>query len=341
MTTGKIKSRIFLRLGIVCSFIFAIIIGIDGALGWITLGLALSFFVLHWMQTSAWLNSHPDESSQEDSDLDNVLKQVRVERTETKKQNEETQSYTGKEQSFQIFRKLLSGFGYFILAIIIFVFGYAVVTSPNEDETLLGFTEEQLISKGDNSYTLTDYDSAFLYYSVAKQKNNNNLYALLGLGNVKYTMGQYDSALWYYQKTIAQDARFSAGRYNVAWWHYAQKKYSEAISRLHSLVRDEPQNGQALQLLGDAYYDFKDFDNAFIWYNKAYEAKYNNGWLCYVLGYLYATRNQPDRAIALYKEALYFDPNNAGIYENLADLLPGKEGEEYRKKADELKKQVK
>ncbi|MCU0384361.1 MAG: tetratricopeptide repeat protein [Cyclobacteriaceae bacterium] len=340
----KTKSKIFLWLGIVLLFVFAIITNVDGALGWLIFGLALSCFVIHWMRTSSWINSAEEDDA---PDIEDLLNQANVKRTQTetvKQQKSEEQKNrnapTNKNDADQLglVKKILSWIGYILIGLIFLLVLFGIFGSDEEADKLQSFSAEELVVKGDNSYTLTDYDSARIYYNLAKQKNENYPGSWLGIGNLKYTEGEKDSALWYYQKTVSIDARFSAGRFNIAWWHYNQGNYSEAISRLLSLTKDEPKNGQALQLLADIYYEKKDFNKAFDWYNKAYEADYANSWLCHVLGYLYDTRNQTKRAIELYKEAVYYNPNNAEVYVRLGELLPGNEGEPYRKKAAELKK---
>jgi tetratricopeptide (TPR) repeat protein len=338
------KSKIYLWLGIVLIFVFAIVTNIDGALGWITLCLALSSFVIHWMRTSAWINSVEED---DEAGLEDLLKHANVKRTQpetTIQQKKEVKSDNAEPRNnndadtFLWVKKILSWIGYIIIGFIFLLVLFGIFGSDEQADKLQSFSAEELVVKGDNSYTLNDYDSARIYYNLAKQKNENYPGSWLGIGNLKYAEGEKDSALWYYQKTVSIDARFSAGRFNIAWWHYNKGNYSEATSRLLSLTKDEPKNGQALQLLADIYYEKKDFNNAFDWYNKAYEAQYANGWLCHVLGYLYDTRNQTKRAIELYKEAVYYNPDNADVYVRLGELLPGNEGEEYRKKAADLKK---
>lgn len=336
------KHSVFLFIGIGFAFIFALIWSIDGAIAWLTFGLTCAAFVLHWKVNSNWINNTIEPEQEEEVSLEELLKEVSIKQT-TKDGNQSPQ----QKQNFKkvkpieiqdVVKKILSSIGYIVIGIIVFVFGFAIISGDDSEEAFENLSAEELVIKGDNSYTYSDYDSASYYYSKAKEKNPNYPGVWLGLGNLKYANNEIDSALIYYQKSVSIDARFSAGRYNMAWWHYSQKNYSEAISRLISLTKDEPNNGQALQLLGDAYYDQKDFNNSFTWYEKAYQADYKNGWLCHVLGYLYDTRNQTNKAIELYKEAVYYNPDNADVYVRLGELLPGAEGEEYRKKAAELKK---
>jgi hypothetical protein len=58
-----------------------------------------------------------------------------------------------------------------------------------------------------------------------------------------------------------------------------------------------------------------------------------------VLGYLYDTKGETERAIALYKEAVDMAPNKADVFERLGQLIPGPEGEEFRMQAERLKKE--
>jgi hypothetical protein len=52
------------------------------------------------------------------------------------------------------------------------------------------------------------------------------------------------------------------------------------------------------------------------------------------MGYLYEAKNDNARAITLYKEALQYDTTTGDIYKRLGDLIPGKDGDVYRQRAE-------
>jgi tetratricopeptide (TPR) repeat protein len=230
-----------------------------------------------------------------------------------------------------------------LIALAVLAFLYNVTSSSNsttteEFSTNEIFVEEgTFLSKGNDSYNASMYDSAYYYYKRALVQTPDLADAWLGVGNVCYSREQKDSALWYYQKSIQVNPLYSQGRYNTAWWYYADKQYDKAISTVNRLYSDDVENIDAMQLLGDSYYAKVNYDSALIWYEKTYNKGTRSLWLCHVMAYLYDTKNDNTKAIALYKEALEYDATVIEIYDRLGELLPGSEGEEYRTEAARLK----
>lgn len=57
------------------------------------------------------------------------------------------------------------------------------------------------------------------------------------------------------------------------------------------------------------------------------------------MAYIYDTKNNYDKAIPLYKEALTYDTTVVDIYTRLSELIPGEEGNYYRTQAVKLQAQ--
>ncbi|HMD81728.1 MAG TPA: hypothetical protein VKE92_10500, partial [Anaerolineales bacterium] len=92
-------------------------------------------------------------------------------------------------------------------------------------------------------------------------------------------------------------------------------------------------------VMGDCYYAQDNYVDAMVWYENAYEnGGIRGAMLCYIMGYIYETRQENERAIELYKEALTYDGTIVDIYQRLGRLIPGDEGNAYRAKAIELQK---
>jgi len=91
--------------------------------------------------------------------------------------------------------------------------------------------------------------------------------------------------------------------------------------------------------LGDCYYALDKYDDAIAWYENAYQNGGIRGSnLCYIMGYIYETKQDFKKAIELYQEALTYDDTIADIYQRLGRLIPGDEGNAYRARAIELQK---
>lgn len=193
-----------------------------------------------------------------------------------------------------------------------------------------------LLELADQKYNEGAYDSAYYYYKLILQKEEEKAEAWLGLGNILYMQNKKDSALLLYEKAFRLDPNYTQARYNIGWWYYNQKQYRESITQLKSLVTDDPSQLGAMQLVGDGFYALTEYDSALRWYEGAHINGARSRWLCHVMAYLYDKNNLLDQAIPFYKEALQYDSTMVDIYIRLGELLPGKEGEVYRFKAAEL-----
>jgi len=122
---------------------------------------------------------------------------------------------------------------------------------------------------------------------------------------------------------------------------YFQKNYDQSIPLLKGLLANDPTHNEALQLLGDSFYNKQQYDSALVWYDKAYSTGFRNTYLCYLMAYVYETKGNNNKAIQLYKETLEYDDTIVDVYSRLGTLIPGSEGDAYITKAAEIAAQNK
>ena len=154
------------------------------------------------------------------------------------------------------------------------------------------------------------------------------------MGNTAWNMHKLDSAVMMYEQVLLKNPANEDARMNKARIYFDQKNYRAAETELTTLLNQNASNLDAMQLLGDVYYDQEKYTEALNWYERAYSSGQRNNWICYVMGYLYEVKNDNSRAISLYKEALQYDSTVADIYKRLGDLIPGKDGDIYRQRAE-------
>jgi Tfp pilus assembly protein PilF len=214
----------------------------------------------------------------------------------------------------------------FSFAIFLFIFLGAFLRTNNESQPSDYFVAAE------QYYATEQYDSAYVNYKLALSENPDHADALLGLGNTFSQQDNPDSALVFYDRALAVNPDMDAARYNKGWVEYNRKRYSEAERELTALIEKNPSYLDAMQLLGNVFYDQNRYDEALRWYEQAYTAGLRGNWICHVMGFLYQNKGDNTRAIALYKEALTYDSTVLDIYKRLGEIVPGDEGESYRRR---------
>lgn len=151
---------------------------------------------------------------------------------------------------------------------------------------------------GNEFYSTEQYDSAYYYFKRAIAYDPESTRALYGYANSLYTLGYPDSTIYYYTRVLEIDPKYYDAWYNKAWVYREQKKLDLSSQVLKSLLEDNPDYLIARELLGDNYYDQRNFS----------EAK------------------------RLYLEAWPEDEYNVTLNQRLGELIPGEEGAVYRQR---------
>lgn len=226
---------------------------------------------------------------------------------------------------------LAVGIGFFVLFTIPFV--VALFGSDDLNESRFYYMAAQ------NHFEAQQYDSAFLEYRRALVLDPEYAEAMVGYGQVLVIRNERDSAVQYFDRALAINPDYAEATYRKAQVWYDQKKYSEATSILTPLLIEQPEFYSAMLVMADCYYAQDNYVDALPWYETAYQEGGVRGFnLCYIMGYIYETRQENERAIELYKEAITYDDTVADIYLRLGQLIPGDEGNAYRARAIELQK---
>jgi tetratricopeptide (TPR) repeat protein len=222
--------------------------------------------------------------------------------------------------------------GVFIMFFFFFIGSVFFSSSEGWDDSVVSFqTAEEYYVNG-------NYDSAYIHYRRAWRANDQYAEAMVGYGKVLAIRNQQDSAMIMFDKALTIAPDYLEASYNKALIYYNRANYGESIAILVPLLEKNPDYYDAMLLVGDSYYEQKQFDDALNWYTNAYE---NGGIrsraLCHLMAYIYDTKGDYSRAIDLYKEALSYDSTVVDIYVRLGELLQNEEGIYYRTQAVKLK----
>lgn len=211
-----------------------------------------------------------------------------------------------------------------VIGIIIFIFVFF---------SIIIFVVTTIVSFMNDETSFTESIDNDSYDRDALKENPNDLDALTNIGNGFYSSGEYDSALYYYNKILKIDASNSSGLYNKALVFQQQKNYSQSTEVIRQCLSIYPEYTDALLLLGDNYYLDQKYNDAIVWYEKAYDQGARSSALLHIMAYIYETQNRKGDAIRFYKETLAQDSSIVEIYDRLGALEPER-ASWYKSKAD-------
>jgi TolA-binding protein len=209
---------------------------------------------------------------------------------------------------------MASGFIFAVFFIIVF---FAIIFS---DDTVGG--EWSWYEQGVQFHDAGQYDSAKVYYRKAFSSDPENADALFRYGNVLMDENSYDSSIIYYDKTLRVNPDYENAQYNKGLSLYYKKNYITSRKELRELLKRNPEYVDANLVMGDNFYAQENYDSAILWYEKGYEKGARNAMLCHIMAYIYDLKNNREKAIPLYQEALYYDSTKTEVYERLGELIP-------------------
>lgn len=144
--------------------------------------------------------------------------------------------------------------------------------------------------------------------------NNEYAYAL-------YVTADDTKAIQAYSDAIALNPNDATAYNNLGNLYRKQKAYSKAIEAYNKSIELQPSQINAYVNLGNLYiYDLKDYDSGNRVFTEAISRNPQDVNLKNMYGKVYEQHKQNDKAIAMYREVLQIDPNNATAKQSLEKL---------------------
>lgn len=230
-------------------------------------------------------------------------------------------------QQAKVFVTLVVGFigAIFLITILVALFG------GNDYEDSMTYSIQ-----AQDYYNKQQYDSAAYYYKLAQIGDPENPELYFERGNAFLNGNKMDSALIMYDQALALNPQHVQSQYNKGYVYYSQKNYRQAIDEARKVLEYNPGYNDAMLMIGDCFYNQSQLDSAIRWYEGAYSNGSRSAILCHLMAYIYDTKGETNRAINLYREAIGQDSTIRDIYVRLGELVPGEEGNRYRRKASAL-----
>ncbi|MCL5035624.1 MAG: tetratricopeptide repeat protein [Chloroflexi bacterium] len=139
--------------------------------------------------------------------------------------------------------------------------------------------------------------------------------ALAGMGRLYCALLEYDKAEGYLRKAIKIDPGYDLAHVFLGEVLFRKGKFAESEEQYKEAVKVSPENPNNYFELGEFYYDTGKFDSALATYKKGSvanpENKYSRIGALRVLGQIYITRGDFDKAENNLRELVELDPENA------------------------------
>ena len=331
-----LKSKIYFIVGYVFLVAMALSWSVDNSLVYIFFGIAVYFLFLgFYSRPQEKKFQDPFKSARGQSQgsattfSDSFTNIFRKQQPGTKPSAKAFSTPSSPEANRRLVGFVITGI--FIIFFIFFIGSIFFDSSGGWDDSVLYFqTAEQNFWNG-------NYDSAYVNYRNAWKADDQYVEAMVGYGKVLAVRNQLDSAIIMFDRALAINPEYKEASYNKALSYYNRENYSETVKILTPVLEQNADYYDAMLLIGDSYYEQKQFDDALTWYENAYE---NGGIrskaLCHLMAYIYDTKGDYSRAVDLYKEALSYDSTVVDIYKRLGELLPNEDGNYYRTQAVKL-----
>lgn len=174
---------------------------------------------------------------------------------------------------------------------------------PNVDESTIDNENASKISelskKGYQLLKDDDTDGARAAFNEILELDENNNYALVGLGDIERKLNHIDLAIANYEKCLEYFPANNYALFGLADCYKSMKKFNKAIDIWQQYLVHDDKNITVITRVADAYRKIKDFKRSKELYLSVLEIEKDNAYALIGLGHLnYDFRD--------YKEALYY-----------------------------------
>ena len=182
-----------------------------------------------------------------------------------------------------------------------------------------------LVGLGDSERKQNHFDDAIMYYSKCLTIYPNNNYALFGLADCYKSQNQFSKAITIWQKYLEHDDKNITVITRVADAYRKIHDFKRSKELYNKVLDIEQDNAYALIGLGHLSYDFKEYKDALYYWNRIYEI---NGDAVDIrvltsIGNCYRKLKSFENGTSYFEKALEKEPKNFYALFGLADCYRG------------------
>lgn len=174
-------------------------------------------------------------------------------------------------------------------------------------------------------YKKKHYDLSLEYLRRIIRHNPENYRAYIILGNCMLANGCFKEAEINYQKALALNPDSIPAMYYLAVTKESGGRKEEAVRIYKSVLERKPGLADAGLRLARLFMKTKRTDDAIAFFNALAKKQPENGYLNFILGEIYHSSQQVEKAKANYTQALKKNPNLVQAYQKLVEMEPAYE----------------
>jgi tetratricopeptide (TPR) repeat protein len=200
---------------------------------------------------------------------------------------------------------IMSGYGYFVLQ---------------------RFSDEALVTAGDQAMLDNDAATAAIKYQQAMQLNPQNAAVYEKLAWAEYQLGRDAEAFGHFEGALEMEPDRVSSLFGAGLSSYQLGNYEVSASRLRRVVELTPHHAAAYQYLGLGEYRRENYEAAYAFFTEAWVYSPQDATVNYYLGRVLARRGELDAAVGHFNaaeesgfDAEYLLPSRASVWMKLGN----------------------
>ena len=177
-----------------------------------------------------------------------------------------------------------------------------------------------LIGLGHLHYDFKEYKDALYYWTRMFELNRDNLdiRILTSIGNCHRKLKTFDQGIYYFEKALEMDQKNFYALFGLADCYRGMNQQFRSIEYWNRILEIDPKNKVILTRVGDALRNTGDYKGATEYYNKALNIDFD---IYAALGLALICKGEGnyDEAIERLQNLIRNDPKNYRLYIDLAD----------------------
>ena len=177
-----------------------------------------------------------------------------------------------------------------------------------------------LIGLGHLSYDFKEYKDALYYWTRIYDLNqdNSDIRVLTAIGNCHRKLKTFEKGTYYFEKALTRDPKNFYALFGLADCYRGLGMQSRSIEYWNKILEIDPKNKVILTRAGDAYRTIGNYEEAVNYYNKALEIDFDI-YAAIGLALICKAQGKNEEAVKRFKTLIQNDPRNSRLYVDLAE----------------------
>ena len=212
--------------------------------------------------------------------------------------------------------------------------GYLFLKEDNIQEAVKSFSEilkqeennnYALVGLGDSERKQNHFPEAIKYYSECLKFYPENSYALFGLADCYKSLNQYQKAIKIWEQYLSHDDKNITVLTRIADAYRKIHDFKRSKEIYTKVLKIEENNPYALIGLGHLHYDFKEYKNALHYWTKMYEINQEHLDIRVLtsIGNCHRKLKSFEKGIFFFSKAIDMEPKNFYALFGMADCYRG------------------